>query len=373
MISFWNSYVSPRAIELTNEVLRSGWLSEGKMVERFENALTDTLGLVNPVATNSETSALHLALVLAGVGLGDEVILPAQTFIATGSVILQCGAKPVFADIDPMTGNVTPEAIAESITEKTKAIIVVHWGGYPCDLIPINEIAFDHEVSVIEDAAHALGSEYGGKPIGSGWGMGPHGLASRFVCFSFQAIKHLTAGDGGSLCSQREDAHRAKLLRWFGIDRKEAKPDILGERVFDVKEAGYKYHMNDIAAAIGLGNLEEFPRRLKRRQKIGAIYRAELAHVGGVTLLKSEPDRTHAYWLFTMLVERREDLICKLKENGVPNSVVHLRIDRNSIFGGPFDLPGQAEFEARQLSIPVHDELTDADVHHIVHCFQEGW
>lgn len=365
-ISFFHTHISPRSIELATQVLQSGWVSEGRMVEEFEAAMATRLGVANPVAVNSGTSALHLALAITGVGPGDEVILPAQTFVATGLVVLMQGATPVFADIDPLTGNISPASIAEKITSRTRAIMPVHWGGYPCDMDEINALARRHDLIVIEDAAHALGATYKGRPIGA---------ISRFTAFSFQAIKHLTTGDGGLLCCLNEtDAHTAFVRRWFGIDRAESKPSILGERLYDINAIGYKYHMNDLAAAVGLGNLDDFPQRLARRQQIGAYYREQLGDVAGLQLLNLDDDRTHAYWLFTLLVERRENFIRKLAENGIPTSVVHLRIDHNSVLGGlRDDLTGQVEFNNRQVAIPGHEELSDDDVSRIVSVIRSGW
>jgi len=365
-LDFFHTHISPRAIELANQTLSSGWVSEGRLVKEFETALTERLGLIHPVAVNSGTSALHLALAVAGVGAGDEVILPAQAFVATGLVILMQGATPVFADIDPQDGNISPVSIREKITPRTKAIMPVHWAGYPCDMDEINSIAAKHNFVVIEDAAHALGATYRGRPIGS---------LSRFTVFSFQAIKHVTTGDGGALCcTEVQDAQQAIVRRWFGIDRANSRPSILGEREYDIPVVGYKYHLNDLGAAVGLGNLADFPQRLVRRQQIGARYREQLAKVPGLQLLRLEGNRTHAYWLFTILVERREDFIRKLAVHGIPASVVHLRIDHNSAFGGLCsNLPGQAEFNARQVAVPVHEGLTDEDVERIIYMVTSGW
>jgi perosamine synthetase len=365
-ISFFHTHISPSAVELATQVLQSGWISEGVMVKRFESALSERLGLRNPVAVNSGTSALHLALALVGVGPGDEVILPAQTFVATGLVILMQRATPVFADIDPMTGNLAPASIAERISPRTKAVIPVHWAGYPCDMDEINELAARHGLAVVEDAAHALGATYKGRPVSS---------ISRFTAFSFQAIKHLTTGDGGALCCLDEaDARAAFSRRWFGIDRPNSRPSILGEREYDIDALGYKYHMNDLAAAVGLGNLEDFPQRLARRQQIASHYRKHLENIPGLQLLRLDDDRTHAYWLFTVLVERREDFIRKLAGNGIPASVVHLRIDHNSVFGGlRGDLSGQEAFNQCQLAIPVHEGLSAEDTHRIITTIRSGW
>jgi perosamine synthetase len=365
-IQFFHTHISPRAIERATEVLRSTWVNEGEVVQEFEAQLVQVLGVKNPVAVNSGTSALHLALVLSGVGPGDEVILPAQTFVATGMVILMQRATPVFADIDPHTGNLDPGSMASRLTARTKAILPVHWGGYPCDMDEILEIADRSGVTVIEDAAHALGATYRGHPVGS---------LSRFTAFSFQGIKHLTTGDGGLLCcASSEDARAARIRRWFGIDRSDMRRSILGDRGYDISTLGYKYHMNNLAAAIGLGNLEDFPQRLDWRRQIGRRYRTQLAGVAGLELLRQEADREHAYWLFTVLVERRADFVRALKARGVSTSVVDLRIDRNSIFGGPRqDLSGQAVFDAQQVAIPVHDGLDEEAVESIVEAIRRGW
>jgi perosamine synthetase len=365
-MEFFNTHISQKAIALANQVLESGWLSEGRMVKEFEESLTNYIGLKNPVALNSGTSALHLALAIAGVKPNDEVILPAQTFVATGLVILMQYAKPVFADIQYKTGNIDPNSIREKITDKTKAIIPVHWGGYPCDMDEINAIAKEHNLMVIEDAAHALGATYKGKPIGS---------ISDFTAFSFQAIKHLTTGDGGALCCiDDENYHQAKTRRWFGIDRANSKPSILGEREYDISNLGYKYHMNNLAAAIGLGNLADFLTRLKRRREIAAIYESELKNVAGLELLDDHEDRESAYWLFTVLVEGRENFIRKLKAVDIPASVVHLRIDHNSVFGGiTSGLINQEKFNDFQVSLPIHENILDQEIITIIRNIKNGW
>jgi perosamine synthetase len=365
-VEFFYTHVSARAVELAAEVLRSGWLSEGTVVKQFEAALTDRLGLVRPVAVNSGTAALHLALAVAGIGPGDEVIIPAQTFVASGLVVLMQGAVPVFADVDPATGNMTASAVEAKLTARTRAVMPVHWGGYPCDMDKIVALADARDLVVVEDAAHALGATYRGRPIGA---------ISRFTAFSFQAIKHVTTGDGGALsCLREDDAREAQARRWFGIDRANSRPSELGEREYDIAAVGYKYHLNNLGAAVGLGNLEDFAGRLARRRAIAARYRAGLADVPELDLLAYRDDRESAYWLFTLLVDRRLDFIRKLGGQSIPASVVHLRIDRNSVFGGlRADLPGQETFDRRQVAIPVHEGLSDDDVDRIVEVIRSGW
>lgn len=365
-MEFFNTVVSDAGRALVLEVLNSGWISEGAMNRRFEEELELAFGIRNVVTVNSGTAALHLALALAGIGPGDEVILPAQTFVATGLAVMMQRATPVFCDIDAHTGNIDVESCRSKITTRTKALMPVHWGGYPCDMAELNNLAREFELAVVEDAAHALGATYKGQPIGS---------VSRFTAFSFQAIKHVTTGDGGALCcADDRDARDGRTRRWFGIDRATSQPSILGERIYDISELGFKYHMNDLAAALGLGNLRTFPDRLVRRRAIGSRYRRELSSVAGVELLRSELDREHAYWLFTMLADRRDDFIRKLAEKGIPSSVVHQRIDRNSVFGGlTRDLVGQEEFDRRQIAIPVHEALSDDDVDFVISTIREGW
>ena len=364
-MQFFHTHVSPRAVALASEALESGFISEGKLARQFERELVALLGLVNPVSVNSGTSALHLALVLAGVGPGDEVILPAQTFVASGLSILMCGAIPVFADIQPMTGNIAPESIAQKITPKTKAVMPVHWAGYPCDMDEIHAIAGDAGLAVIEDAAHALGATYKGKPVGA---------LSGFTAFSFQAIKHLTTGDGGALCClDAKDEAEGRRRRWFGIDRDRDLPSPLGERQYDLSCLGFKYHMNDLAAAVGLGNIRDIHSILARHRQIAAFYRRELEGLSGLTHLELRSDRESAHWIYTMLVERREDFVAAMKSRGIPTSVVHQRIDRNTIFGGQGSLDGQEFFDRRQIALPVHIGLADESLAAIVKGIQDGW
>lgn len=363
-MDFFSPSIAPLAAKAAWDTVTSGWLSEGPRVKELEHEL-ENIGLKNAVCVSSGTAALHLALELAGVE-GQDVILPAQTFIATGMAVLMARARPVFVDIELNTGNISVEAIKECINFSTRAIIPVHWGGLPCDLFEINQLAREWGAEVIEDAAHALGATYMGRPIGA---------ISDYTAFSFQSTKHLTTGDGGALCCINEgDAKRARSTRWFGIP-KDSPVNELGEREYDVAELGFKYNMNDVAASIGLANLKRFHDDLIQRQITGNWYRGQLEGVAGVNLLESKSDRTHAYWIFTILVERRPDFIRKMKERGIPVSVVHQRIDKNDIFqrGAPYDLPNQELFDECQISLPCHPNLTQRDLMLIADTIKEGW
>lgn len=365
-ISMFKPYVSERAIERVSQVLRSGWVGEGTVVKEFEQRVGALVGASYAAAVNSGTSALHLALLVAGVKPGDEIITTAQTMLATTQAILAAGAVPVYADVQYSCGNIDPQDISRRITPRTRAILTVDWGGYPCDYDEILAIARLHGLPVIEDAAHALGATYKGKPVGA---------VCLYTCFSFQAIKHLTTGDGGMVCvPDVEDYQKAVRLRWFGIDRFNRQASILGEPVWNVTELGYKYQMNDVAAAIGLGNLEDWDYILARRRRIAVIYRNGLKAIPGLTLFEQRKDRNSAQWLFSVHIERREEFCRMMSAKGIAVSVVHLRIDRNSLCGGEQnDLPELARFTESHISLPLHPYLSDEDVQCVIDAVKGGW
>jgi len=359
-------YVSERAIQYVVETLRSRWIGQGPKVAEFEEKFKTTLRVPYAVAVNSGASAIRLALAIAGVGPGDEVITTAQTCTATNHPILEQYAKPVFADIQYLTGNVNPGDIEHRVTKRTKAIICVHWGGYPCDLDEIHEIAARHSLAVIEDASDAIGADYKGKPIGA---------VSRFTCFSFQATQQVTTGEGGMLCLLNEEDYEAALRRrWFGIDRKQRKPNLIGYYDFDVWETGYSYHMTNIAAVLGIVHLEDLGEIIRQRREIVQKYRESLQRVQGVRLFENTSDRTSGNQLFTIHAERRGDFCRMMTSKGVEVSVVHIRNDQYTIFGGlRSDLPTLDEFSKTHISLPLHSKLTKEDIDYIVRCIEEGW
>jgi perosamine synthetase len=318
------------------------------------------------VAVNSGTSALHLALRLAGVGPGDEVVTTAQTMLATSQAILAVGALPVYADIQYATGNLDPASAAAAVTERTRAILAVDWAGYPCDWDELREVARRHGLATVDDAAHALGARYRDRPVGT---------VADHTCFSLQAVKHLTTGDGGLLCCLADaDRRRARALRWFGIDRETRLPSILGEAEFEVRELGYKYQMNDVAAAIGLGNLEELDTWTERRRQLARRYRDTLGSVAGLTLFERGADRVSAEWLFSVHVERRRDFCAALAGRGVEVSVVHSRIDRHPICGGLRPgLEALERFDRTHICLPLHSGLSDVQHAHVVASVRAGW
>lgn len=360
-IPLFKVFMSEDVLKPVNDTLMSGYIGQGPRVDAFEEALKPWVGSDHAVALSSGTAALQLALRLCNVGHGDEVISTAMTCTATNVVIPALGAKIVWADIDPKTGNIDPESIKKCITAKTKAIMMVHWGGYPCEIDEINAIGKQHGIPVIEDAAHAFGASYNGKPIGS---------HSDFVCFSFQAIKLLTTVDGGALvCKNKADYKRAKLLRWFGIDRETPRKDFRCEE--DVKEYGYKFHMNDVNATIGLHQLPHVEKNLKDGQKNGDGFRERLKDIRGVELLHYKNDRKSSYWLFSLLADNRIQFMKAMEEMGIVVSQVHARNDSHTMFKEfRKPLPGVEAFSEKQVSIPAGWWLSDRDFEHIVKSVQ---
>lgn len=360
-MNFFDTTVTPDAFYEVEQCLLSNRLSEGERVRLFELALEEKFRMKNVVAVNSGTSALHLALVLAGVHEGDEVILPAQTFVATGLAVLYCGAKPVFADIG-IDGNIDIADVLRKITKKTKAIISVSWGGNPYNLEDLGFIGSSRTIAIIQDNAHALGATLNGEPL-SEYGY------KDVACYSFQAIKSLTCGDGGAIVLPTEWAYqKVRRLRWFGIDREKDAVDDTGERHYNLKEIGFKYHMSDYCAALGLGNLEGFNERLERVRQIADRYNDSLPP----EYIVAKKDGC-SYWLYDLLVPDRRNFIKAMKARNIPVSVVHVGIDRNDIFGGTQDLPTQRYWDEHHVCIPIHSGLTDEDVDQIITAVRQGW
>lgn len=365
MIPLFKVFVNPDIDEELLKVIHSGWIGQGPKVKEFESALATKFDNPYVLTLSSGTHGLTLALRLAGVGPGDEVITTPLTCTATNTPILQQLAKPVWADIGD-DFNIDPKSIEARITNKTKAIIVMHWGGYPCDMEEISNIATKYEIPLIEDAAHAYGSSYRGTFIGQCF-------YSDFTMMSFQAIKHLTCVDGGALfCGHKSDYDRGKLLRWYGIDRETPRTDFRCEE--DIKEWGYKFHMNDVCATIGLGNMKEVEKNIAKARNNAFQYDMAFAKIPGIKLTQVMPDRKSSYWLYTIQVERRSEFINMMSREGISVSRVHERNDKHT-FTKNFQtiLPNLDRIIEKQICIPVGFYLTDDDVNHIIKCIKRGW
>jgi dTDP-4-amino-4,6-dideoxygalactose transaminase len=357
-IPLFKVFMPESVIEPLRKVLLSGYIGEGPKVEEFERKLAPWFANDNVLALNNGTAALQLALRLSGVGAGDEVISTPMTCAATNEPILAMGGKIVWADINPWTGNIDLGSVAKKIGPKTKAIMVVHWGGYPCDLDELNKIAYDHNIKLIEDACHAFGAMYKGKPIGS---------HSDFACFSFQAIKEMTTVDGGALvCKSKLDRERGRLLRWYGIDRnRKNNKDFRCEA--DIAEYGYKFHMNDVTATIGIEQLKYVASTIKKHRNNAARYDEAFQNLDNVKLLKYKKYCLSSYWLYTIRVKERDMFIESMKRAGIVVSQVHARNDKHTIFRDSLtDLPGVDEFASEQVCIPVGWWLKEKDLVYII-------
>lgn len=363
-IPLFKVHMPKSVLDPLKDVLFSGYIGQGSKVEFFEQQLRDFLDTKYILTTNNGTAALHLALRLAGVGYGDEVITTPLTCTATNWPILANGAALKWCDIDPTTGNIDWRSIEKLITKKTKAIMIVHWGGYPCDIDEIKKIGEAYKRPVIQDSAHAFGSEYKGHKVG---------IHTEFACFSFQAIKHLTTVDGGMLvCNNGSQYKRGKLLRWYGIDREVPRKDFRCEE--DIVEWGYKFHMNDVCAAIGIEQMNYINQILAIHRANARYYDASLNGVSGVELLGYKKDRLSSYWLYTIKVERREQFIRWMTECGIMVSRVHERNDKHScVISFRRDLPQLEQFIKRMICIPVGWWVTKADREYIVDCMMKGW
>ena len=348
----FHPYVSKNSLKNVKKVLSGRWIGQGPLVDKFEVKFKSMFAKKNHcLATGSGTDALHLSYILAGLKKGDEVIAPLFTCTATNIPFLYMGIKIKFADIEPSTMNISVESVKRLISKKTKAVICMHYGGLPCDLDELKKLCNKFKIPLIEDAAHALGATYNGKPIGS---------ISDFTMFSFQAIKHITTADGGMLCiKDKKLIKKAKRIRWFGIDR-EKKQKATWEN--DIFEVGYKYQMTDLGASIGLEGLNEFRKVLSHRQKIFDIYLDKLSKNKNILCVhKDDKKRTHAAWLFTIITNKKDLLQKKLREKRIETNQVHFRNDKYSIFknfvkGKKF--PNMDFAEDKYLAIPVHHKVS---------------
>jgi dTDP-4-amino-4,6-dideoxygalactose transaminase len=362
MIPLIKTLLPPREILMPKleEVLYSGYVAQGDAVDLFEKEFAIFIGNKNCLSVNSGTAALHIALILAGVEPGDEVISTPITAEPTNTVISQTGAKIVWADIDLKTGNICTIDIEKKITSKTKAIMVVDYAGTPVDIEKLLAIEKKYNIPVIQDSAHALGATYNGKKLGNHF---------RFTTFSLQAIKHMTTIDGGIVCIRNdEEFEKAKLIRWFGIKKGISRLEN------DIKIQGYKYHMNNVNATIGLVQLQRIDQIIDKYIENGKYFDEALKNINGLALMEYYPNSQPSYWLYTIKVERRDEFVKMMMENGIMASELHKRNDLHSIFSeSKCKLPNVDEFEKKWVHIPCGWWVSENDRIHIVDTIKKGW
>lgn len=361
-IPLFKVFLPPRdeLLPALERVLYGGQISEGPPVAEFEGRFAAAFGLGECLAFYSGTAALHVALLLAGVQPGDDVISTPVTAEPTNMAIRHAGARVVWADVDPRNGTLLASSVAERITPRTRAVMVVHYAGIPASLRAIRAVAEARGLPVIEDAAHALGASYAGRPLGT---------HSEFSVFSFQAVKYMTTVDGGMLtCPSPEARRRGRLVRWFGIDRTAPRTEV------DVAMGGFKYHMNNVTATIGLAQLPHAHRVIARHVDNGTYYDRALRGVPGLRPCEWDAEARPSYWLYTVRARRRDDLARRLAERGIAAGVVHRRNDHHSVFADSrCELPGVDAFHSEMLHLPCGWWVSDEDRERIAQTIREGW
>jgi len=355
-------YIAPaeEMMPAIQNILYSGYIAESKPVWDFQDEFGKFIGNKNTLMVNSGTAALHIALMVLNIGPGDEVISTPMTSEPTNTTIVLTGAKIVWGDVDPDTGLLDSKSVREKISDKTKAIMLVHYAGMVCDMDEFNEISKEYNIPIIEDAAHALGSKYAGEIVGSN---------SRFTCFSFQAIKQMTTVDGGAISfTNEEDITPARKLRWFGLDKKVSRLEN------DITRAGYKYGMNNVTATIGSVQLAHIAEILNRNIANGKYFDKMLKGIDGITTVPYNKNTEPSYWLYTMKVDGREKFCKMMEANGITATLLHHRSDTHSVFSeSKCDLPNMEQWYSKFVHIPCGWWVGEEERANIVEVIKNGW
>lgn len=365
-IPFHKTYTTDDEINAVVEAMKSGWLTMGPKTVEFEEKFKEYIKSDYAVSLNSATAALHLALKAIGLKRGDEVIVPTNTFIATAEVVTYFDAIPVLCDIEEDTHNIDASKIKSLITDKTKAIIPVHFAGQPCDMDEIYILAKDYNLKIIEDAAHALPSKYKGKRIGAL-------EKSDITCFSFYATKTLSTGEGGMATTLDEEyAKKIKINRLHGIskdawDRYSTK----GSWYYEVVDNGNKYNTTDMNAALGLEQLKKLEWMFKKREEIAKRYTHAFQNNNNIEIPFIKNDRETSWHLYVIKVDKRDDIIEKLKELGIGCSVHFIPIHKHPFYQKKYgfnsgDYPVSNSVFDKSLSLPIYPSMNDEDVEYII-------
>ncbi len=367
---FHKPFISEDEIDEMVDTLRSGWLSMGPKTIRFEEEFNNYIGSKRSVAVSSWTAAGHLTLEAFGIQKGDEVIVPTMTFPATAEIVCYFGAIPVIVDVDEDTLNISLNEIEKAITPKTKAIIPVHYGGQPCDLDEIHEIAKAHNLKVLEDAAHSLPATYKGKKIGT---------LSDVTCFSFYATKTLSTGEGGMICTNDEEiAERCAIMRLHGINRDAwRRYSESGSWYYEVVAPGYKYNFTDLQASLGLPQLKKVDTMWEWRRKIASRYFEGLKDLNLITLPTVKNDRESSWHLFPvrlnleMLTKNRSQIIDELKNHNIGVGVHFMPVHQHLYYSETFKLddknyPVASAAFPRLMSLPIYPGMTNESVEKVI-------
>jgi len=367
--------IEENEIEEVVKVLRSGWLTTGPKVAEFEKNMQKYLGCKKAIGLSSCTGGLHIALAALGIKQGDEVIVPTYTFAATAHVVAWLGAKPVLVDVEKDTFNIDPKKIEEAITDKTKAIIPVHFAGHSCDMDKIMAIAEKHNLYIIEDAAHAIGTDYKGKKIGN---------FSNATVFSFYATKTITTAEGGMIVTNDEElGKKLKRYSYFGVDKDAFNRYAdKGNWYYEIIELGYKYNMDNIQGALGIEQLKKLESFIERRRKLANLYTSLLKKVPGIITPEEKEYTKHSYHLYPILLDidslsiTRAEFIDKLKEYKIGSSVhfipLHLHSHYQKTYGYKNgDFPTAEYLFEREISLPLYPRMSEEDVKYVAEAIKE--
>jgi len=349
MIPVAEPYLGEEELENIKKCVKSSWISSiGEYVDRFENDFSKYCNAKFGVSVMNGTVALHLALAALGIGKGDEVIIPDFTFVATANAVSYTGAKPVLVDVDERTWTIDVDKIKEKINDKTKAIIPVHLYGHPCDMDPIMELAKERGIFVIEDAAEAHGAEYKGKKVGSIGHIG---------CFSFYGNKIITTGEGGMcVTNDKKIAERMRFLKDHGMSK---------EKRYWHDEIAFNYRMTNMQAAIGVAQLEKIDKIISIKRKNASLYNSLLKDVKGVVLPPEEEWAKNVYWMYSILVDNRDELMKKLKDNGIDSRPFFYPMHELPMYTVSGGFSVSSDISKKGINLPSSPKLTEEEIRKI--------
>ncbi len=361
-IPFSSPDIQDSDLKAVESVIRSGWLAHGEYSKKLEQLFCEYTGAKYATTVSNCTAGLHLSCLAVGFGPGDEVIIPAQTHTATAHAVEFTGAKAVFADVNPLSGNILFEDLDQKRTKQTKGVIPVHMAGYPCDMEKIKIFCQKHNLILIEDCAHAIGT------MAQGMHAGIHGITG---CFSFYPTKQITTGEGGVVISNDEQIiEKVKKLKAFGID---TPPELRTKPgVYDVQGLGYNYRMTDFQAALGVGQMRRYNRNVAGRKKNAKLYCTLLKDTNGISFTDYFDD--HSYFLFQIVLDQsinRDKVLVDLKENGIGVSIHYatpvplMSYYKNKYDNKASDYPNAVQYGNQSISLPVHSKLKDSDIEYV--------
>ena len=374
MIPYGRQWLDDADIEAVVQVLKSDWLTTGPKIQEFEDTFASLVGAKFGVAVSSGTAALHAAMFALHIGPGEEVIVPPMTFAATANCVVFQGGTPVFADVEDGALLIDPQAVAEKITSRTKAIIAVDYAGHPCDYDALENLATRHGLALVADGCHSLGGSYRIRPVGN--------LADLTV-FSFHPVKHITTGEGGMVTTNDAAwATRLKTFRNHGITTDHRQRVQQGSWFYEMEELGYNYRLSDFQCSLGLSQLKKLPGWVARRQEIACRYQEEFAKLPGLQVLKVSPHISHAYHLFVVRVKKdilqkdRQSVLEALRRRGIGGNVHYIPVHlhpyyRQRLGTGPGLCPIAEAAYQEIISLPMYPRMLDSEIDQVIAAVKE--